>query len=420
MKLKRGIFVASTVMTAAALVLSSLPASAAAGVDIRIGTVQPMSGAGFANFGTGLANAALFGATTVTAAMTAAGVAGSCKVVAQEDSGNDAPAAAIEAATKLVKSDKVNFIVGSLTSGASLGIAQSVTIPAGVITIASAASSPALTGVADNDTLFRTYPSDLLQAQVLVKAIAAAYKPNAWVTVGAVNNAFGTGLATAFKSAWKKQGGRIGGTVLWNRDAASFDSEAAALVKTKRDAFVIIDYPDSFAKLAPALVRTKKWDPKITFVTEAFNNETAVKTVGAALMEGIRGTSAKNAGSDADGWGAAFKLAYPKNPGTFVDGSGFDAVVLACLAGIYAGSTKTAALVKGLRAVGGVKGGTSYGWDKLQGAVTDAAAGKAITYTGVWGYTKFDKKGDPMGGLFELYSIKDGKIIKDPTKDVKF
>lgn len=419
MKLKRGIFVASTVMTAAALVVSTLPASAA-GVDVRIGTVQPMSGAGFAAYGTGLANAAAFGAKTVTDAMTAAGVAGSCKVVAQEDSVSDAPAVAIEAATKLVKSDKVNFVVGSLTSGASLGIAQSVTIPAGVITIASAASSPSLTGVADNDTLFRTYPSDLLQAQALVKAIAATYKKDAWVTVGAINNAFGTGLANAFKKAWQLQGGHIGGVVLWNAGAASYDSEAAALVKTKHDAFVFIEYPDSFAKMAPALVRTGKWKKTETFMTEAFNDDSAIKTVGAALMNGIRGTSAKGAGSDAAAWGTAFKAAYPKNPGTFVDGSGFDAVVLACLAGIYAGSTKTSALVRGLRAVGGVSGGTSYGWDKLKGAVTDAAAGKAITYTGVWGYTKFDKKGDPMGGAFELWSIKDGVIIHDATKDVKF
>lgn len=418
MKLQRGFLVASTVMTAV-LAVTTLPANAA-GVDIRIGTVQPMSGAGYAEYGTGLANAAAFGVKSVNDAMVAAGVAGSCKMVAQEDSVSDSPAVAVEAATKLVKSDKVNFVIGSLTSGASLGIAQSVTIPAGVITIASAASSPSLTGVADKDTLFRTYPSDLLQAQALVKAISSAVNAKAWVTVGAINNSFGTGLAKAFKAAWIKQGGHIGGTVLWNSGAASYDSEAAEIVKTKHDALVFIDYPDSFAKMAPALVRTNKWKVNSTFMTEAFNDDGAIKTVGASLMNGIRGTSAKGAGSEVASWNAAFKVAYPKNPGTFVDGSGFDAAVLACLAGIYAGSTKTAALIKGLRAVGGVSGGTSYTWDKLKGAVTDAAAGKPITFVGVWGYTKFDKNGDPAGGAFEVWSIKNGVLLKDATKDVKF
>lgn len=419
MKIKRNALIASAAVAATAMVTSVLPANAA-GVDIRIGTVQPMSGAGFAAYGTGLANAAAFGVKTVSDAMAASGVAGTCKLVSSEDSVSDAPAVAIEGATKLVKSDKVNFIVGSLTSGASLGIAQSVTIPAGVITIASAASSPALTTVADNDTLFRTYPSDLLQAQALVKAISAAYSKTAWVTVGAINNSFGTGLATAFKKAWMANGGHIGGTVLWNAGAASYDSEAAALVKTKRDAFVFIDYPDSFAKLAPALTRTKKWDPKTTFMTEAFNDDSAVKTVGAQYMEGIRGTSAKTNGTDAAAWGTAFKAAYPKNPGTFVDGSGFDAAVLACLAGISAGSTNAKALAKGLRNVGGVNGGTAYSWNQLKDAVKDAAAGKAITYNGVWGYTKFDKAGDPMGGAFEVWAIKGGVIIHDSKLDVKF
>ena len=418
MKRNRALVLAAAI-TASALLVSTVPANAA-GVDIRVGSIQPMSGAGFAAYGTGLANAAAYGVTSVQAAMTAAGVGGSCKMIAQEDSVSDAPSIVREAATKLVKSDKVNFIIGSLTSGASLEIGTITATASGVIAIASAASSPTLTTFKDNDTLFRTYPSDILQAVALVKAVSKAYGNTSWVTVGAINNSFGTGLATAFKRAWIKNGGHIGGTVLWNAGAASYDSEAAALVKTKRSAFVFVDYPDSFAKMAPALARTKKWDPATTFMTEAFNDASALKTVGATLMNGIRGTSAKTNGTDAAGWKTAFTAAYPKNPGTFVDGSGFDAAVLACLAGISAGATTTRALAKGLRNVGGVNGGTAYSWKELTAAVKDVAAGKPITYNGVWGYTKFDKAGDPMGGAFEVWSVKDGVLSKDPTQDVKF
>ncbi len=419
MKKNKSLVLATVAVAAAALFVSTVPANAA-GVDIRVGTVQPMSGAGFAAYGTGLANAAAFGVTSVQAAMTAAGVAGSCKMIAQEDSVSDAPSVVREAATKLAKSDKVNFIIGSLTSGASLEVGTVTAATSGVIGIASAASSPSLTTFKDNDTLFRTYPSDLLQAVALVKAISKAYGNNSWVTVGAINNSFGTGLATAFKRAWIKNGGHIGGTVLWNAGAASYDSEAAALVKTKRNAFVFVDYPDSFAKLAPALARTKKWDPATTFMTEAFNDDSALATVGASLMNGIRGTSAKTNGTDAAGWKTAFNAAYPKNPGTFVDGSGFDAAVLACLAGISAGNTTSKGLAKGLRNVGGVNGGTSYSWKELTAAVKDVAAGKPITYSGVWGYTKFDKAGDPMGGAFEVWSIKNGVILHDSKLDVQF
>jgi branched-chain amino acid transport system substrate-binding protein len=419
MKKNKSLVLATVAVAAAALFVSTVPANAA-GVDIRVGTVQPMSGAGFASYGTGLANAAAFGVASVQAAMTAAGVAGSCKMIAQEDSVSDAPSVVREAATKLAKSDKVNFIIGSLTSGASLEVGTVTAATSGVIGIASAASSPALTTFKDNDTLFRTYPSDLLQAVALVKAISKVYGNNSWVTVGAINNSFGTGLATAFKRAWIKNGGHIGGTVLWNAGAASYDSEAAALVKTKRNAFVFVDYPDSFAKLAPALARTKKWDPATTFMTEAFNDDSALATVGASLMNGIRGTSAKTNGTDAAGWKKAFNEAYPKNPGTFVDGSGFDAAVLACLAGISAGNTTSKGLARGLRNVGGVNGGTSYSWKELTAAVKDVAAGKPVTYSGVWGYTKFDKAGDPMGGAFEVWSVKNGVILHDSKTDVQF
>jgi len=419
MKMNNRLILATITVAASALLVSTVPANAA-GVDIRVGTIQPMTGAGFADYGTGLANAASFGVASVTAAMTAAGVSGSCKMIAQEDSVSDAPSVVKEAATKLAKSDKVNFIIGSLTSGASLEVGSVTAASTGVIAIASAASSPALTTFKDNDTLFRTYPSDLLQAQALVKAISKAYGNSSWVTVGAINNSFGTGLAKAFKAAWIKNGGHIGGTVLWNAGAASYDSEAAALVKTKRDAFVFVDYPDSFAKMAPALVRTKKWNASTTFMTEAFNDDSAIKTVGASLMNGIRGTSAKTNGTDTAGWKAAFKTAFPKNPGTFVDGSGFDAAVLACLAGISAGGTSARSLAKGLRNVGGVNGGTAYSWNQLTAAVKDVAAGKPITFNGVWGYTKFDKAGDPLGGAFEVWSVKDGVILHDSKTDVQF
>ncbi|MDA2963343.1 MAG: ABC transporter substrate-binding protein [Actinomycetota bacterium] len=415
------VFGLAAAIAASTLLVSTLPASAAS-PDIRIGSIQPISGSGFAAYGVGLTSAAAFGVTLVQEAMTAAGVGGSCKMIAQEDSGADAPSIVTEAATKLIKSDKVNFIIGSLTSGASLAIGAITASASGVIVIASAASSPALTTFKDRDTLFRTYPSDLLQAVALVNAVSKAYGRTAWVTVGAINNSFGAGLAKAFKRAWIKNGGHIRGTVYWNAGAASYDSEAAALVKgKKRDAFVLIDYPDSFAKLAPALTRTKKWDPATTFMTEAFNSASAIKTVGAEFMNGIRGTSAKTNGTDPAAWKTAFTKAYPKNnPGTFVDGSGFDAAVLACLAGISAGSMTSRALAKGLRNVGGVNGGTAYSWNQLTAAVKDVAAGKPVTYNGVWGYTKFDKAGDPSGGAFEVWSINDGVISKDPTQDIKF
>jgi branched-chain amino acid transport system substrate-binding protein len=41
---------------------------------------------------------------------------------------------------------------------------------------------------------------------------------------------------------------------------ATFDSEAQQIVDNNPDAYVVIDYPDTFAKLGAALVRTGRFD----------------------------------------------------------------------------------------------------------------------------------------------------------------
>ena len=68
----------------------------------------------------------------------------------------------MDEARKLVTTDRVAAIVGSLASGVTIPVAQSVTIPNNIILISPASTSPAITALADNDLVFRTTPSDAL------------------------------------------------------------------------------------------------------------------------------------------------------------------------------------------------------------------------------------------------------------------
>jgi branched-chain amino acid transport system substrate-binding protein len=352
--------------------------------------------------------------------MKSARVAGSCKITASEDD-QATPALAVEAATKLVKSNKVNAIVGPLTSGSTLGAAQSVTVPNNIVMIATAASSPTITKFADKDLLFRTYPSDAFQGKVIVAAVQKAYGKEVTLSIGARNDAFGTALANVVTNEWVKGGGDIGRKVLWNPENATFDSEAKLLTEGSPDVWVIVDFPDTFAKVGPALVRTGKWDPKKTFFTEAMNNEAVIQTIGVSVMAGARGTAAKSIGISADKWKADRKAAKPNTKETFVDASAYDATVLLCLAAIHGKSTKSSALIKSLRAVSGSQGGTVIPWTKLTDAVKAAAAGKKITYQGAWTTAKFDAAGDSSGALFKVFSIDTaGKITSNDADDVRF
>jgi len=383
MKIKL-VFIATAL--ASTLVLGSVPAQAAA-IDMKIGTIHPLTG-GNADYGIGLTSAAEWAAESVTKAMKSARVAGSCKITASEDD-QATPALAVEAATKLVKSNKVNAIVGPLTSGSTLGAAQSVTVPNNIVMIATAASSPTITKFADKDLLFRTYPSDAFQGKVIVAAVQKAYGKGVTLSIGARNDAFGTALANVVTNEWVKGGGDIGRKVLWNPENATFDSEAKLLTEGSPDVWVIVDFPDTFAKVGPALVRTGKWE--------------------------------KSIGISADKWKADRKAAKPNTKETFVDASAYDATVLLCLAAIHGKSTKSSALIKSLRAVSGSQGGTVIPWTKLTDAVKAAAAGKKITYQGAWTTAKFDAAGDSSGALFKVFNIDTaGKITSNDADDVRF
>jgi branched-chain amino acid transport system substrate-binding protein len=408
MKIKL-VFIATAL--ASTLVLGSVPAQAAA-IDMKIGTIHPLTG-GNADYGIGLTSAAEWAAESVTKAMKSARVAGSCKITASEDD-QATPALAVEAATKLVKSNKVNAIVGPLTSASTASAAQSVTVPNNIVMIATAASSPTITKFADKDLLFRTYPSDAFQGKVIVAAVQKAYGKGVTLSIGARNDSFGTALANVVTNEWVKGGGDIGRKVLWN-------SEAKLLTEGSPDVWVIVDFPDTFAKVGPALVRTGKWDPKKTFFTEAMNNEAVIQTIGVSVMAGARGTAAKSIGISADKWKADRKAAKPNTKETFVDASAYDATVLLCLAAIHGKSTKSSALIKSLRAVSGSQGGTVIPWTKLTDAVKAAAAGKKITYQGAWTTAKFDAAGDSSGALFKVFSIDTaGKITSNDADDVRF
>ena len=72
------------------------------------------------------------------------------------------PQAGIEAAKRLVETDKVNAIIGALSSGVTIPVAAQVTVPAGVLQISTASTSPEITTLKDNDVLFRPVPTHSL------------------------------------------------------------------------------------------------------------------------------------------------------------------------------------------------------------------------------------------------------------------
>ena len=77
---------------------------------------------------------------------------------------------------------RVPAIVGPAFSGVTTTVAKEVTIPRNVLVISPSATSPSLTDLQDNGLVWRTAPSDVLQAKAMVLAVQDFVEPEVRAT----------------------------------------------------------------------------------------------------------------------------------------------------------------------------------------------------------------------------------------------
>jgi branched-chain amino acid transport system substrate-binding protein len=282
-------------------------------------------------------------------------------------------------------------------------MAQSVTIPNRVVLISPTSSVPQITTLKDNGYVWRAYPSDTLQGKVLAQAAVAAFGRGAVVNVGARNDAFGTALKQLFIARYKKLGGKIGVNIAWNPNQPTFDSEAQKLVSGNPKGWVIIDFPETFRKFAPSLVRTGSWDAKRTLMTEALRNTDTLDAIGDPVV-GLRGTAASAAGGPA---GNAFHALWNREvhgakPFTGFEGTAFDAANVAFLAALRSCSASPAKIKQSLIAISGPPG-PKVTFQRLGLAIRLLLAHKKVNYEGAFSPVDFDAHGDISSAVFEIW-----------------
>jgi ABC-type branched-subunit amino acid transport system substrate-binding protein len=382
--------------------------------QLRIGDVLPFTG-GLAAYGANLDRAVKLAVGMQNASLKRLKLTKmSVKLVASED-GQTQASASVEAATKLVKANHVSVIIGEMASSATIPMAQSVAIPNRVVDISPTSSAPQITGIKDNGYLWRVYPSDYLQGRVLAQAAIGAFGKGKTVNVGARNDAFGTALEQLFVTQYRKLGGKVGLTLRWNPDQANYDTEASRLVSGSPAGYVIIDFPETFQKFVPSLVRTGKWQASRTLMTEALRNADVLKGIGSPA-DGLRGTAATSVGAPAR---AAFDALWKKQvhgakPYTGFEGTAFDAANLAYLAAVKACSATGSKIKTQLRAVSGPPG-TKVTYKSMDKAVKLLLARKDINYEGAWGPIDWDKNGDPGSAVYEIWKYSNGQITTQRT-----
>lgn len=393
-------------LVAVAAAASTASSAEPKGFTLRIGVVVPFTGAS-AVFGPAYAKAAGLAVQQAKKALRQAGVNDVRLQIEYADDGTT-PEGGVNAARKLI-SKGADCILGALTSGSSIAIAQAATVPARVPQIGPNNSSPALTDLADNGFYFRTMPSDTLQAPILARLIKEELGAGKMVSLAGRNDAFGTGLLPPLKRALERIGMRVRGPLLYDPTAASYNSEADEIVQGNPDAYVVLDFPANYAKVGSALLRTGRFNGRKLFVAGGWP-ATIPPFIPTAALEGARGTVAGSpTGTKA---AEAFHQLFTTTPGTkdrqTLELNNFDGAVVCILAALAANSSKGSDIVKQIRRVASVPGRT-YTYLNLAAAIRAVRAGRDINYEGVGGPVDFDAKGDLTAALYNVYTYKDGK-----------
>jgi ABC-type branched-subunit amino acid transport system substrate-binding protein len=392
-------------------------------LDLVIGDSIPLTG-DLSPFGPPGQKAADMALAQINQAIQATGVEprheDTVEIVHEDNETN--PQAAVQAARKMVDSDGASCLAGAWASADSLPTAQSVSIPEGVLQISPASTSNELTPVEDEGLLNRVPPADNLQGPVLAAAVADELggAQGKTVNIGARNDSYGEGLSEDFTGAFEELGGTIGERVLYDPEQPSFNSEAQQITSGNPDGFVIIDFPETFEKVGPALVRTGNWDANRSFITDGLANGDLVAALD-PLMEGIRGTApgTPEAGGPAQAFDQLYVQSEPLNVerNTF-DAQNFDAVILCYLAAVAAGSTDGQEMADQLQDITG-PGGTKYSWAQLPAAIEALHNGEDIDYVGASGEIDLDDNGDPEQGVYDVYRIQNADFDAFRQVDVR-
>jgi ABC-type branched-subunit amino acid transport system substrate-binding protein len=376
-------------------------------LDLTIGNLIPLTG-DLADFGPPGEKAANVAAGQITDAIAEAGVDHTVKVVAEDTETN--PQASVQAARKVVDSDGATCITGAWASSDTIPVAQSVSIPDGVLQISPASTSDEITGLDDSGLVNRTSPPDSFQGPTLADAIAAdlGSADGKTVNIGARNDSYGTGLAGTFSDAWESLGGTVGQEVIYDPEQPSYNSEAAQITEGNPDAFVIIDFPETFVKVGPALQRTGNWDPAKAWGTDGLASSDLPGDVGQQIVDGMRGTApgAPDKQESATAFDTLYVGADPKDVErqTF-DAQQFDATILCYLAAVSAGSTDGQDMADALIDIT-APGGEELTWQQLPDLINALQNGDDVDYVGASGAIDMNEDGDATAGVYDTYQYK--------------
>jgi branched-chain amino acid transport system substrate-binding protein len=212
---------------------------------ITIGGIFPLSGP-YAVFGVGARNGIELAIEEINAA---GGVNGRrVALISEDDTGN--PDSTVNAYRKLTAQNKVNVIIGSLTSGCTIAI-TSLAQAQKVVLMAPAATAPAVTDA--GDFIFRACFIDPFQGTVGGAFAANDLRARRAAVLYDNGNDYSVGLKDNFIAAFQKAGGAIVANESYITGDVDFNAQITKIKAANPDVVYLPDYYSTVALIAKQL-----------------------------------------------------------------------------------------------------------------------------------------------------------------------
>lgn len=398
-----------TLLAAGALAFSTaLPAAAQ---EIRIGGVFSYTG-GLGALGPRIRDGARLAIDEVNRA---GGVLNGQRLALVDADDQTNPQVAVDVGTRLVQVEKVSALIGAMASGSTIPVANSVTIPNGVVQISPSSTAPAISALKDNDFVFRTAVPDGLQGMVIAREARARGVDR--IAIMAINSAYGNGLMNAIRENFTRLGGTVTSAANFEGDRPSYRAElATAAGAGNPQALVVVGYP---ANGGNTILRQALENGffKNFILPDGMRDPTVVREIGAKNLAGTWGTAPASTAEAAlqERFRTAYRAFSKEDPTQAFVAESYDAAMLIALAIQQAGSADRTAIRDALRRVANGPG-ERVGPGEFARAKDLISKGTKINYEGASGPVEFDTNGDVQGRI-GVWTVRQdsGEIVTEKT-----
>lgn len=355
----------------------------------KIGAVLPTS----VDWGRPIAETAQFAVDQVNAA----GGVGGCQIeMVLRDTQVD-PKVGVDAAKALVDLDGVKVLLGAVSSGVSMPILTSVSVPGNVMQMSCCSSSTAFTKLAEEGKteglFFRTFATTGVQAAVGAKVAAdQGYKS---VAILYKNDDWGQDLNRLIARDFEALGITVSSAVAINDGQPSYRAEVTQALSGNPDALYLGLYPaEGTAAVREwlSLGGTQNMIMANSLKSDDFRNNVGLQYLGNAL--GTDTASPRVASADA--FVAAYKARFESEPNGPGLANSYDAAMIALLAMEAAGKDATGDQIAAAVSRVTDPAGTPVSADTagFQAARDILSGGGNVMYQGATGNVRFDANGD--------------------------